>query len=226
MTKNTVLIIIAHSDDETFGMGGTIKRHITNGDKVFVISMTDGVSSRDGVKTKEIKKRLYSAKLASSHLGFKWEKNFNFEDNSMDKYPLLEVIKCIEKVKKKIKPTLVYTHSGGDLNIDHRIVVNAVLTAFRPEPKETCKEIRSIEIPSATDFGHESVTGKFSPNLFIEITKTWNSKLLAMKAYKSELKDFPHSRSIENIKNLAYVRGSQAGVKMAEAFQVLRKIEK
>ena len=48
----------------------------------------------------------------------------------MDKYPLLEIIKSIELVKKNIDPDIVYTHSGADLNIDHRVVANAVITVF------------------------------------------------------------------------------------------------
>ena len=142
----------------------------------------------------------------------------------LDNEPLLEIIKSIEKSKNIIQPNLVYSHSGGDLNIDHRILANAVLTAFRPEPNQSCKEIRLFEISSATDFGNEDITGKFIPNLFIDISSTWDDKEKALLAYKDELKVFPHSRSLEGIKNLAKLRGNQVGLKMAEAFQVIRKI--
>ena len=152
MTSNIILVVVAHPDDETIGMGATIKKHVNNGDKVHVVSMTDGVSSRDGVESKSILDRKKSAKLASEHLGFSWEKNFDFDDNAMDKYPLLEIIKSIELVKKNIDPDIVYTHSGADLNIDHRVVANAVITVFRPQPNEKCNEIRLFEVASATDW--------------------------------------------------------------------------
>ena len=143
----------------------------------------------------------------------------------MDSHPLLEIVKSIEKIKKIFKPDLVYTHSASDLNIDHNIVSRAVLTAFRPTPEESCKEIRLFEVSSSTDFGVASLNGSFNPNLFIDIKDTWSSKQEALKAYVSELRAYPHSRSIEGIKNLANNRGNQVGYELAEAFEVIRKIE-
>ena len=184
MIKNKVLIVVAHTDDETIGMGGTIKKHINQGDEVFVISMTDGIGARDFFVKEDILKRVDSSNLASEILGFNWFERFNFKDNMLDNEPLLEIIKSIEKSKNIIQPNLVYSHSGGDLNIDHRILANAVLTAFRPEPNQSCKEIRLFEISSATDFGNEYITGKFIPNLFIDISSTWDDKEKALLAYK------------------------------------------
>jgi LmbE family N-acetylglucosaminyl deacetylase len=223
--KKNILVVVAHSDDETISMGGTIRKHITNGDNVIAISMTDGVSSRANMDNKEITKRTDSAEMASQILGFKWGECFNFKDNAMDSHPLIEVIKCIEESKKKYQPNMVYTHSGADLNIDHRIVANAVLTAFRPEPGEICKEIRLFEVPSATDYGHKSLTGIFNPNVFVSIDNEWSYKEEALNAYDKEMRLYPHSRSIQGIGNLARLRGSQVGFEMAEAFEVIRKLE-
>ena len=226
MINKTILVVVAHADDETIGMGGTIKKHVMNKDKVHIISMTDGVSSRKNIQSKDIIERKKSANIASQKLGFIWEDCFDYDDNSMDKYPILDIVKSIEKIKNKINPDIVYTHSGADLNIDHRIVANAVITAFRPQPNERCSEIRLFEVASATDYGNEAIIDKFTPNLFININETWEAKELALKAYKSEMKQNPHSRSIEGIKNLAKLRGNQVGLHMSEAFQVIRKIEK
>ena len=225
MKKNKVLIIVAHPDDETIGMGGTIKKHVNKGDKVYAISMTDGVSARESSTISEITKRKLAAKKASVELGFYWEKNFTFKDNAMDKHSLIEIIKSIEKIKSKIDPDLIYTHSAADLNIDHRIVAQAVLTAFRPVPKENCKEIRLFEVVSSTEFGHKDVTSQFVPNLFVSISETWKEKKRALDAYYSEMRDYPHIRSIKGIENLGYLRGNQVGILMAEAFQVIRKID-
>jgi len=224
MIKKKVLIVVAHTDDETIGMGGTIKKHINNGDEVFAISMTDGIGSRELFQKKDILKRVESSNLASKILGFKWIERFNFKDNMLDSEPLLEIIKPLEKFKESIQPNIVYTHCGGDLNIDHRVIANAVLTVFRPEPRDSCQEIRLLEISSATDFGNEFITGKFHPNLFEDISKTWDDKEKALLAYEEELREFPHSRSLEGIKNLARLRGNQVGIEMAEAFQIIRKI--
>ena len=224
MPKN-ILIVVAHPDDETISMAGTIRKHVNNGDSVKIISMTDGVSARLTSKIEDASNRKKSAEKASEILGFSWEAHHNFNDNAMDGYPLIEIIQCIEKIKKKLQPELVYTHSGADLNIDHRVVSNAVLTVFRPEPNEKCKELRLFEVASATDYGNHAVTGSFAPNLFVNISQEWPSKLRALEAYSSEMRNYPHSRSIKGIENLAKLRGNQIGYELAEAFEVLRKIE-
>ena len=221
----TILIVVAHSDDETIGMGGSISRHNKLGDNVIAISMTNGVGARNDTNLSEIKVRKKSANEASSKLGFKWGVCFDFEDNKMDNYPLLDIVKCIEKIKKEYEPNIVYTHANSDLNVDHRVISNAVITAFRPQPNEKCAEIRLFEVPSATDFGIKDITGIFSPNLFVGLTnKDWEAKLNALNSYGSEIKEYPHSRSIQAIQNLANLRGNQVGLEMAEAFQIIRKI--
>jgi LmbE family N-acetylglucosaminyl deacetylase len=150
----------------------------------------------------------------------------NFPDNAMDKIALLEVVKVIERAKREVKPTIIYTHSAADLNIDHRIVSQATLTAFRPQPGEVWKEIRAFEVSSATDYGHPDVTSLFQPNLIISIENTWPKKLAALQQYKDEMRDAPHSRSFDGVEVLARYRGNQVGLKYAEAFQILRKIER
>ena len=225
MDTKRVLIIVAHSDDETIGMAGTIRKHVLEGNTVNVVSMTNGVGSRGKVNQKSILFRKKSANEASKILGFDWIKQFDFPDNQLDSVPLLEIIKAIESVKAHLKPELVYTHTGADLNIDHKIVLQATLTAFRPLNDESCKEIRTFEVPSATDYGHDTLTRKFVPNLFIDIQKFEKDKVSALQAYSQEMKQYPNSRSVESIMNLAKTRGNRVGLYMAEAFEVIRKLE-
>ena len=186
--------------------------------------MTNGVGSRDFINNEKIIERKKAADNASKILGFEWGDCFDFKDNQLDSYPLLKIVKAVEKVKVKYKPSLVYTHSCADLNIDHRVVTNAVLTAFRPQPNEICKEIRLFEIASATDYGNDAITGRFSPNLFIDISNEWSEKYESLNAYSPEMRVYPHSRSIQGIKNLAYLRGNQVGYDLAEAFEVVRRL--
>lgn len=228
-SKETILVCVAHRDDETLGCAGAIQKHVSQKDKVYCLSMTDGISSRLKKKSNLlIKKRLKNSVKASKILGFKWLENFsgNFPDNQMDKVPLLQVVKLIEKVKKKINPTIVYTHNPTDLNIDHRIVVDAVMTAFRPQAKEKWKKIIAFEIPSATDYSYYKENKIFTPNFILDISKLWKKKKLAIKAYGSEIKKFPNSRSLKGIYNLAKIRGVQNGLKLAEAFKILKEIQR
>lgn len=220
-----ILIIVAHSDDESFGAGGLIKKLSLNKNKITAISFTNGIGSRSKNNINEIKKRQKSSIEASKILGFKWLAQYDYPDNQLDKISLLEIIKIIEKHKKQARPQIVLTHNFSDLNIDHRKIAEATLTAFRPEPKEKLEQLITFEVPSATDFRILKNTKNFLPNYFINIEKFLKFKIKAIKCYKQELKKYPHSRSINGIKNLNKLRGNQSGLKYAEAFEIIRKIE-
>lgn len=171
-----ILIVVAHTDDETLGCGGAIQNHVKNKDKVFAMSFTNGISARNKHSKQDIGRRANAAKKVSKLLGFKWIKNLNYPDNKLDQVSLLELIKEIEIVKKIINPDIVYTHSFSDLNIDHRVIAEATLTAFRPGPKENLKELRSFEVPSSTDFRMLQDQKIFIPNIFLRINKFWKKK--------------------------------------------------
>jgi len=227
--RKKIMIIVAHPDDETLGCAGTIANHTKNGDKVFCISMTDGISARNIInKKKEILKRKNASKSASKILGFQWLDKFcgNFPDNALDSIKILNIIKLIENAKNFISPNIVYTHSNSDLNHDHRLVYEAVITAFRPQPKEIWDTILSFEVPSSTDYGNFQLNKNFKPNYFVNIEKTWKKKLAALKCYNMEMKKYPHPRSYKGLEILSELRGMQNGMKMAEAFQIIKKIKR
>ena len=222
--NENILVIVAHSDDETIGLGGTLARHAKEGANIFGLSMTNGISARAGSTAEDENERRAAAQRAAKMIGLSWLEVDNFPDNKMDSVPILDIVRVIEKIKHSVKPVIIYTHSCADLNVDHRIVSQATLTAFRPQPDESWQELRTFEIPSATDFGHRSVTNLFCPNLYINIENTWATKVAALKEYQAEMRSAPHSRSLEGIENLAKLRGNQVGMRYAEAFEVIRKI--
>jgi LmbE family N-acetylglucosaminyl deacetylase len=226
LSKKKILIIVAHTDDESFGCGGFIKKMSLNKNKISAISFTNGVDSRSNIKETEIKKRKISSLKASRILGFSWLAQYNYPDNKLDSVNLLEIIQVIEKHKKQFQPHVVITHNFSDLNIDHRKIAEATLTAFRPEPEEKLEQLLTFEVPSATDFRVLKNKKNFLPNYFVDIDKYYKSKIEAIKCYKKEVKPYPHSRSIQGIKNLNKIRGNQSGLKLAEAFEIVRKIER
>ena len=220
-----ILFVVAHSDDESLGAGGTLAKYSQLGTEIKGMYFTNGVSARaENESGKDLRK--INADNVSTILGFKWIFQGDFPDNQLDKVPLLEIVKKIEEVKLEFNPDLIFTHSAADLNLDHRKIAEAVLTAFRPQPNETYTEILSMEIPSATDFGHINLYGYFAPNVYVNIEETWNLKMRSLQQYQDEMRPAPHSRSIEGIENLAKYRGFQVGLWMAEAFQSLRRIER
>jgi LmbE family N-acetylglucosaminyl deacetylase len=218
----TILIIAAHPDDEVLGCGGTIIRHVDSGDEVNVLFMSDGVTSRNKNELQH-KNRNNSALVACSILGTQEPIFLNFPDNKMDSLALLDVVQTVEKIINELKPETIYTHHSGDLNIDHRITHQAVMTACRPQPNFSVKEIYSFEVLSSTEWQTQD-TSPFLPNYFIDITSFIENKRRALNAYVSEMYSEPHSRSIENILRLNAVRGNSVGLDYAEAFMVLRKI--
>lgn len=227
MRKNKshiVLVIVAHTDDETLGCAGTIARHTKNGDKVYGVSMTDGVGARGIDDSDEKRKRVQASVNAGKILGLEWLEGGGFPDNAMDTVGPLDVARVIERAKTLSKRTVVYTHSSADLNIDHRIVSQATLIAFRPQPNEVWEEIRTFEIVPATDYGHKSITKEFTPNLYVDTSETWQTKLAALQEYSIELRPSPHTRSFEGLENLAKYRGHQVGLPYAEAFEIIRKV--
>lgn len=225
--KKRILVIAAHPDDEVLGCGGSIAKFSAGGDKVFALILGEGAMSRfdtrkDGLKSKAPAKLKAASARVARIMGIKMVSMFNFPDNRFDTVPLLEIAKVIEKVKNGIKPDIVYTHHRDDLNIDHRITYDAVLTACRPLKGETVKEIYSFEVPSSTEWNYPA---SFNPDVFIDINRTICKKIAALKCYKSELRQFPHPRSEEGARHLAAYRGSMAGLNCAEAFETVRIIK-
>lgn len=218
-----ILIIAAHPDDEVLGCGGTIAKHSKNGDEVNVIILAEGLTSRDDKRNrdKRIKELLLlkkSAKEANKILGVTTLKFFDFPDNRMDSVDLLDVVKVIENYIKQFKPSVIYTHHSGDVNIDHRIIHDAVVTACRPIPKHTVKQLLFFEVASSTEWQPNNSYPAFIPNWFVDISKTLDLKLKALDKYKSEMRDFPHARSLEAVEYLSKWRGASVGVGAAESF--------
>lgn len=221
--ENKILVIAAHPDDEVLGAGGIIAKHVDEGDEVYCLILGQGMMSRNGVTEENITKLRQDAQTASEILGFK-EINFSsFPDNSFDSVPLLEIVKEVENYLEKIKPQVIYTHYENDLNVDHRLTFQAVLTACRPCNEFCPKEIYSFEILSSTEW-QSKVHNTFHPNFYVNIKDTVVRKKEALKRYKSEIREYPHSRSSEGVEILARYRGLEAGFEFAEAFCLVRKI--
>ena len=226
--NKSVLVVAAHPDDEVLGCGGIMARSSQRGDNVYVLILGEGITSRDnkrdrGKRDGQIKELQGHIKKAGKTLGVRESFVFDFPDNRFDTVPLLDIIKTIEQVKKTVKPDIVYTHHGGDLNIDHQITFKAVMTAFRPLKGERVKAIYSFEVPSSTEWASNKYNS-FSPDCFINIKSTMNKKIKALQAYSGEVRDFPHPRSVEAIEVLARYRGSNVGLEYAEALKVVRQV--
>jgi LmbE family N-acetylglucosaminyl deacetylase len=201
-------------------------RHVKEGAQVYLLILGEGITSRfskreSGLGSKELGNLKKFTGDAANILGVKKTYTHDLPDNRFDSVDLLDIVKEIEKVKNEVKPNIVYTHHRGDLNIDHRITFDAVMTACRPVDGETVKEIYSFEVPSSTEWNFPN---SFQPNVYVDISDTVKTKTAAMKAYKSEIRKWPHPRSEEAIMVLAKKRGCEAGLFFAESFEAIRQI--
>lgn len=222
-----ILVVAAHPDDEVLGCGGTIKKFTKNGARVKILFLSDGETSRkidSKKKNKIILLRKKSAIKAANILKAETPIFLNYPDNQLDKFPLLKYVKDIEKIISDFKPDLIFTHSHSDINIDHKIANNAVITATRPIKKKIVKAILFFETPSSTEWNFTNDKKFFRPNLFFDINNFVKFKIKALKQYKSELRKWPHPRSLKAINIILKKNGSIVGCDYAEAFQVGRII--
>ncbi len=215
-----ILVISPHPDDEVLGCGGTMARHSINKDEVYLCIVTKGYEP-DWSKSfmEEMKKQI---KQSSKILGIKETHFLGYPTVKLDTIPQKDLNKSISKIIKKIKPDVLYIPHKGDLNKDHRIIFESSLVASRPL-KHIVRRILSYEVLSETEWGQP--IEPFIPNVYVDISKTFDKKIEAVNAYKSELKKYPHPRSIEIIEALAKKRGSEAGLMLAEAFKLIREIK-
>ncbi|MBI2644484.1 MAG: PIG-L family deacetylase [Candidatus Wildermuthbacteria bacterium] len=227
--KPRILVIAAHPDDEILGCGATLARYIRRGIEAHGFILGKGKSSRfanPGNSAETIQKEqdilLEEAHKAASIIGISRLSFADFPDQRYDSVPFLEIVQRIEDMVEQVKPSIVFTHYRRDLNLDHRITLKAVLTAVRPLPEQSVRHIYSFEVPSSTEW---NVPLSFSPNVFIDVKETFDQKLAALQAYESEMREYPHPRSMRAIEIIARRWGTIVGKELVEAFELVREIK-
>ncbi|MGE5404067.1 MAG: PIG-L family deacetylase [Candidatus Saccharibacteria bacterium] len=222
--RQKVLCVVAHPDDEVLGVAGTLALHAQAGGEVQVIILSEGESEKLPT-TQECSTRRACAYKAAQVLGINKIELYDFPDQRLDTVPFIEIIKVIENALEKYKPSVVYTHHGGDANTDHQVTFKAVYAACRPMTLiGSCVErLLTFETPSSTDQAPQIGDFVFNPNVFVNIEPVWNKKVQALQCYPTEIVGGKHPRSIEYIEALARVRGGHAGYYMAEGFVSIRE---
>jgi LmbE family N-acetylglucosaminyl deacetylase len=221
-----VLVIAAHPDDEVLGCGATAARLVMEGHEVHFVILGEGMTSRrperGDTDAAQLATLHQQAQAAAAKVGVKSVVLHKLPDNRLDTLPLLEIVKMVEGHVDRLKPEVLYTHHGGDLNIDHAVIYRAVLTATRPVAGQPVREIYAFEVPSSTEWAFQRLEPLFRPNVFVDVTRTLEAKIAAMSCYESESRKFPHPRSAEALRAIAMRWGSVAGCGAAEAFELVR----
>ena len=209
-----IVVISAHPDDEILGVGGTLLKHKKNGDKIYWL-ITTNIFENQGFTKERISSRQKEIKKISEALEV--EKLF------MLNYPTMSLS---SKVFTEIEPEIVYCLNRSDAHSDHRITFDAVMACTKSFRYPFIKQVLMYECISETEFAPQLPEKVFIPNYFVDISSFLEEKMNLMKIYESELGNHPFPRSLKNIEALATFRGASIGVEYAEAFQLIKYIDK
>lgn len=224
---NHILVIAAHPDDEVLGMGGTIRKFVSEGKIVDLLIVTDGSSSqyRDSDQLSIIieNKKLETRRCANL-LGIREIYYGDLPDMKLDTIPHIEINRAIEDIIEKVKPDTVFTHFWGDVNCDHQNVYKSTLVTVRPLMGQVVKELYCYRVPSSTEWTPNKADTMFMPNYFVDIEQFAEQKYKAFACYSTELRDYPHPRSVQYLRESDKTAGLKVGLLAAEEFVLLRKL--
>lgn len=224
----TTLVLAAHPDDEVPGCGGTIARLAQEDEAVHAAIFSQGLASRhdehtppDGSLTKALRER---SRQVAGLLGVRELFFHDLPDNRFDTVPLLDVVQAVEELVERLKPQVVYTQHGGDLNVDHAVICRAALTATRPMTGTPVRRLLSYEVGSSTEWAFQEFSPVFSPTVFVDVSQTLDVKIQALQVHESEVRAYSHPRSPLALRATAQRWGSVSGLVAAEAFELVREI--
>lgn len=210
-----VLVIVAHPDDEVLGCGGTLLTHYQNGDQIYVLICCECKSLRKQPEQQDGNLHRAMEKLHVSKLF-----RLNMPSQRLDESSLFSLVQPIENVMEEVGPHIIYTHFRGDNNQDHRRVFEATMIAARPI-REELEAVYAFYTASSTEWGR---TTTFAPDTWVDISHVIEEKLEAFACHQSEVRPYPHPRSIEALRNVAKFWGNQCLMEYAESFQTVMRL--
>jgi LmbE family N-acetylglucosaminyl deacetylase len=222
---STVLVVAPHPDDETLGCGGTILRHVEQGDSVYWLIVTH-ISQDLGFSKDRVDQRDREIEQVASRYKISRTINLEFPANRLDTQPMATLVEAVGEVVSEIEPELMYLPYRNDIHTDHAVVFDAVASCSKWFRYPSVRRVLAYETPSETDFALDPDAEAFRPTVFMDITGYLEEKIEIMRIYKSEMGTHPFPRSASSIRSLATLRGAAAGMDAAEAFVLLREINK
>lgn len=222
---NTVLVVAPHPDDETLGCGGTLLRHIANGDAVHWLIVTD-MRTEHGFPDAQISLRQAQIRKVAMAFGFRKVHNLGFPPTKLDRLAIGDLVSSIGEVVKETSPAAVYLPFRGDVHTDHAFVFDAAVSCTKWFRYPSIRRVLCYETLSETEFGVNPEGTKFTPNSFVDITPYIDRKIEIAHMYEGEIGEFPFPRSTEAMRALAQMRGAVCGCHAAESFMILREINK
>ncbi|MDC1317219.1 PIG-L family deacetylase [Flavobacteriaceae bacterium] len=220
-----IVIISAHPDDETLGAGGTMLKHKEGGDKLYWI-ITTKMKIKDGFSKKRIDLRNKEIQKVSDHYGIEKTFQLDYSTMSLNSESVNQIIPEVSDIFRKIEPNVIYCVNRTDAHSDHKYTFESIMACTKSFRFPSIKKVLLYECISETEFAPAIPERIFQPNYFVDISKYFHKKIDIMKIYESELDEHPFPRSLKNIEALSVFRGATAGVYYAEAFQLIKFIDK
>ena len=214
---STVLVVAPHPDDETLGCGGTLLRHISDGDEVHWLIMST-ITQELGFSQARVKERAKEIKKVADAYKFSSVKQANFVTTKLDIYAKSELISFVSEVVNTLLPEIIYIPYSNDAHSDHAEVFGAVAACTKSFRYPFIKKVRVYETLSETEFSIYQGNNCFRPNLWIDISEYLERKVEIMNMYVGEMGRHPFPRSEKNIRALATYRGATSGTNFAESF--------
>jgi LmbE family N-acetylglucosaminyl deacetylase len=218
-----VLAVAVHPDDETLGCGGALLKHKNNGDDIYWLIITS-IDVENGWEKDKVESRQKEIDSVSKMYGFCVTHSLNFPTTRLDTVPMKDLISEISKIIHNVEPDIIYVPNRSDIHTDHQVAFKAIMSCTKVFRNSFIRKILMYECLSETEFSPSLPADSFIPNVFVDITGLLEEKIKIMKMYRGEMGTFPFPRSEENIRALAMYRGATAGVKVAEAFVLLKEV--
>jgi N-acetylglucosamine malate deacetylase 1 len=219
-----ILVIAPHADDEVLGAGGLMALAHRAGAKVDVVFMAvDGLKHWGHPEVTNVDERVAEIEKVAERVGFEWEILYKGRDliEQLDTVSQREMVNFFEDAYNRYRPDLLLLPHLYDFDQDHRATWRAAFAAARPIPQSLDKffplNVLTYEIPKII-WSEQP----FKPAAYVDISEVIDVKLDGVRLYPTQLREPPHIRSVENVRTLAYLRGSEIGVEYAEAYTVLR----
>ncbi len=220
-----ILVVSAHPDDEIIGCGGTLLKHKSNSDEIAWVIVTN-ISESHGFSKERVASRQIEIETIKRALGVEIIHLLNYPTMQLDDTLLNEMIPRIATIFQNYTPEIIYLLNRSDAHSDHRITFEAVMACTKSFRHPYIKRVLMYECISETEFAPALPEKVFIPNYFVDISNFLQEKLRLLSVYHSELGEHPFPRSLRNIEALAVFRGASVGVEYAEAFQLLKYIDK
>lgn len=220
-----IIVVSAHPDDEIIGAGGALLKHKANGDEIYWL-ITTNVFESQGFSKERVESRQYEIEQVAQRLGVIKTFKLTYPTMSLSSSTIIKMVPEISSIFMEIEPELIYCLNRSDAHSDHRITFDAVMACTKSFRYPFIKQVLMYECISETEFAPALPEKAFLPNYFIDVSEFFEEKLEIMKIYESEIGNHPFPRSLRNMEALATYRGASVGVEYAEAFQLVKYIDK